>query len=294
MRHRPAALYIVAVTLLPLVACHREESPDVTHTEPTTASSAPIVYDVRAVAPQPIRPRVPSQITFSVVRSDNAPASLQQTYDSYLHVLAVSRDLRWYSHLHIDEPEISDHQLPLTFPANGDYVLFTYFQPAGGPVETRTIPITVGRRPSHRTARPLEPTPLICDVRGYRVEMTMTPQPLRVNVWQSFTFHMLHGGEPVPNLGSEGQLGHLGIVSEGANDFVFAHSTVEEAGGIRSEMHVPAHPTLPDEPQHALQPVGPEVTLHARFPHPGRYKLWAEFRPLGDDVVAEFVVTVQR
>lgn len=294
MRHRTAALYVCAVALLPLLACRCEESPDVAQPQPNTESSAPIAYDVRAVAPQPIRPRVPTQITVSIVRSDGAPASLQQTYDSYLHVLAVSRDLRWYSHLHIDEEQISDYKLPLTFPADGDYVLFAYFQPASAQIETRTIPITVGRRrPSHRTARPLEPTPLIRDVRGYRVEMTMTPQPLRVNVWQSFTFHMTHGGEPVPNLGSEGKLGHLGIVREGANDFVFAHSTVEEAGGIRSEMHVPAHPTLPDEPQHALQPVGPEVTFHARFPHPGRYKLWAEFHPLGDDVVAEFVVTVQ-
>lgn len=293
MRHRTAALYLCAIALLPLLACRREESPDVTQSQPSIEPNAPIVYEVRAVAPQPIRPRVPTQITVSVVRSGGDPASLQQTYDSYLHVLAVSRDLHWYSHLHIDEAPIADHKLTLTFPANGEYVLFAYFQPASGPVETQAIPITVGRRPSHAATRPLAPTSLTRDVREYHVEMTMTPQPLRANVWQSFTFHMSHGGEPVPNLGSEGQLGHLAIFSEGANDFVFAHSTVEEAGGIRSEMHVPAHPTLPDEPQHALQPVGPEVTFHARFPRPGRYKLWAEFRPLGDDVMAQFVVTVQ-
>lgn len=292
--HGPAAVCVCAVAIFTLVACHRAEAPDTGPAEATaTYRDTPITYEVRAVAPQPVRSRVPTQIKFSVVRSDGVPASLQQTYDSYVHVLAVSRDLRWYSHLHIDDAQVLGDKLPLTFPHDGDYVLFAYFQPAGAMIETRAIPMTVGHGPSHQAVRPIEPTALIRDVRDYRVEMEIAPRPLWANVWQSLTFHMSHRGDPVTNLGSEGQLGHLAIVSEGAHDFVFAHSTVEEAGGIRSEMHVPAHPTLPDEPKHALQPVGPQVTFHARFAHPGRYKLWAEFRPLGDDVMAEFVVTVQ-
>ena len=286
------ASYLCVAAILLLVGCHRPEPSETTGSaEPAAAPMAPVTYALRTKVRQPIQAGAPSGMTVSVVTSDGRPATLEQTYNASLHVVVVSRDLRWYTHLHADESPVTDSPLAITFPADGEYVLFAYFQPVGGEVETRTIPVRVGSSTAPRPAPALRNTSTVHTERGYRIEMIASPVPLRPNVWESFTFHMSRGGAPIANLGSEGALGHLAIVAEEAKDFVFAHSTVEEAGGVRSAMHMPMHPALANETFHAMQPVGPDATFHARFPHPGHYKLWAEFTP-GDDVTAEFVVTV--
>lgn len=283
----------LALALLLVIACGKRERSDLDNLpQPAQAPVASPSYDVRVRTAQPLRARTPVRLLLSVVSSNGVTPSLEPTYNASLHVIIVSRDLRWYEHIHSDTLSASDVPLSVTFPADGEYVLFAYFRPAFAEVQSDRVPLTVGRS---RTVQQqlLHTTPLVRELHGYRIEMTASPQPLRANVWESFTFRMERGGTPVTNLGSEGALGHLAAVSEDARDFVFAHSTVEEAGGIRSGMHVPAHPALPDEPLHAMQPVGPEVTFHARFPHPGRYKLWAEFTPGGDTLMADFVVEVK-
>ena len=285
--------FVVALSLL-VFACMKRERPQMDNSA-QSASPAPVAspsYDVRVRTPQPLRARTPVRLLLSIVSSNGVAPSLESTYNASLHVIIVSRDLRWYEHIHSDTQPASDIPFNVTFPADGEYVLFAYFRPAFAEVQSDRVPLRVGRS---RTVQqqPLHTTALVREIRGYRVEMTANPQPLRANVWESFTFRMGRSGTPVANLGSEGALGHLAIVSEDARDFVFAHSTVEEAGGIRSGMHVPAHPALPDEPLHAMQPVGPEVTFHARFPHPGRYKLWAEFTPGGARVMEDFIVEVK-
>ena len=294
MRRFVTCLGFAIALLLLVIACGNRERPDVDNSAQST-QQAPVAlpsYDVRVRTAQPLRARTPVRLLLSIVSSNGVTPSLEPTYNASLHVIIVSRDLRWFEHIHSDTQSASDVPLSVTFPAAGEYVLFAYFRPAFAEVQSDRVPLTVGRS---RTVQqpPLQTTPLVRELHGYRIEMTASPQPLRANVWESFTFRMERGGTPVANLGSEGALGHLAAVSEDARDFVFAHSTVEEAGGIRSGMHVPAHPALPDEPLHAMQPVGPEVTFHARFPHSGRYKLWAEFTPGGDTLMADFVVEVK-
>lgn len=290
MLHHALRRPLSMALLLLAVSCGRRVEPPA-EGPPATAASfpTPLTYDVRVNTPRPIRSGVPVRLALSIVASDGTTPPLEPTYSASLHAIAVSRDLRWYAHLHSDAQPVGDVSLEMTFPADGDYVLFVYFRPAGGEIQSDRLPLLVGRSRRSGPISPLRPTPLVRDIRGYRIEMTAAPRPLRANVWEAFTFRMERGGKPVPNLGSEGALGHLAIVGEGAADFVFAHSTVEEAGGIRSAMHAPIHPPMPNE---AMKPVGPEVTFHARFPRPGRYKLWAEFTPGGDDVMAEFVVEV--
>ena len=295
LMHRSVAFRALALALpLLLLTCGKREPPDSeapATSMPTSSMQVPS-FDVRVHSAKPLYARSPVRLLLSVVESNGATPTLDPTYNASLHVILVSRDLRWYRHIHSDMQPASDVPIDVTFSSDGEYVLFAYFRPAGAEVQSDRVPLTVG---AARRSEPLtlRPTPLGREARGYRIEMTESPTPLRANVWESLTFRMLHGGTTVPNLGPEGSFGHLAIVREGANDFVFAHSTVEEAGGIRRGMHVPAHPALPDEPEHAVQPVGPEVTFHARFPRPGRYKLWAEFTPGGDDVMADFVVEVK-
>ncbi len=284
----------LAATLL-VVACLRREHATIESSSESAAAPAPApTYEVHLKTPQPIRAHVPVHLALSIVNSNGTTPTLEETYNASLHVIVVSRDLRWYAHLHSAASSAADVAFDLTFPSDGEYVLFTYFRPQYAEVQTDRRPLVVGNPRRNEPLHPLPPTPLAREIRGYRVEMTETPQPPHANVWETFTLRMQRRGQPVASLGSEGALGHLAIVAEGASDFVFAHSTIEEAGGIRSGLHVPMHPSLPDEAMHALKPVGPEVTFHARFPRPGRYKLWAELKPDSDDVMADFVVDVKQ
>lgn len=284
--------YLAAALLV--VACLRRDHRTVVPSSET--AEAPVrtpTYEVHLKTPQPIRAGVPVHLALSVVTSNGITPALEETYNASLHLVAVSRDLRWYAHLHSQTPAASDVRFELTFPADGEYVLFAYFTPANGEVQSDRVPLVVGNPRQKEPQHALRPSPFVREIRGYRVELLPAALPIRTNEWQSLTFRMERDRKPIANLGSEGDLSHLAIIREGAEDFVVAHSSVEEAGGVRSGMHVPSHPALPDEAIHELRPVGPEVTFHARFPRAGRYKLWVEFRPAKERIAADFVVNVK-
>ena len=79
---------------------------------------------------------------------------------------------------------------------------------------------------------------------------------------------------------------------ENGSELVLAHSTVEEAqGGVRAGSHAPLHPPMADD-VHLRQDVGPDVTFHAQFPRPGRYKMWTVLLAGGDRLQADFVIEV--
>lgn len=60
---------------------------------------------------------------------DPETPALQEIQGSLVHVIAVTRDLSWYEHLHASERERSAFELDITFPREDEYILYTYFKP---------------------------------------------------------------------------------------------------------------------------------------------------------------------
>lgn len=124
------------------------------------------------------------------------------------------------------------------------------------------------------------------------VELKTRPAEPVADEWTVMTFHITRDDKPVVNLQPLDTLGHLILIREGAEEFIYAHSIEGEAGGIRAPLHTRA---TPEEvmPQDVHTTHGPDVTFHARFPAPGLYRAWADFAPGDDRIRPDYVIVVR-
>jgi hypothetical protein len=69
-------------------------------------------------------------------------------------------------------------------------------------------------------------------------------------------------------------MGHCVIISEDTQQFLHSHP----------EQLFPPRPDAVG---------GPDVAFHTRFPHPGRYKVWGQFKRGNEVLIADYVVDVK-
>lgn len=207
-----------------------------------------------------------------------------------VHLFIVNRAMSWHAHLH-PAGESNLFSATVRFPAEGEYVAFSIFKPAGRAQEVRRFPIRVGT--PRFVANQLAPSPGPKQIGRYSVALTADPQTPHAGEWTSLIVTINRDGAPVTDLTPTGTLGHIVILREGAVDFAYAHSTDGEAvGGVRRRTHAPARPFGATTHEGHQGDTGPTVTFHSRFPAPGRYKIWAQFTAGKDVIEPEFTVDV--
>lgn len=192
-------------------------------------------------------------------------------------------------HLHAHEAAPSRFAFEVTFPREGNYVLFAVVAPRG---ERKTIrsEIVVG------TPRPSEAGALKVSASEqrhgpYRVQLATDPATPRAGEWTTLSFRLTRDGLPVSDLHEGADSGHLVIIDSSTTQFVYAHSTDGEAtGGVRAKAHLPALPISVSPAPHDSRRTGTQ--FHAFFSEPGLYKVWAEIAPGSDHITADFVVEV--
>jgi hypothetical protein len=295
-RRRTTIAILAMVTSFALVArCRREDHADQkSPVESAASSEATPPYAVQFVFdPVAIKARAPSSFHLRVVRpADGADADLDEVQGALLHIVAVRKDLGWYEHLHPDRTSAGDFAGRVTFPSGGEYVLFTSFRPTGDQEQTLEHHIIV--EGAKKPGKPLEPSARRKQIGAYTVELLSDPSPPISHEWTTLTFRLSRGNRPVTNLRSAGALGHIVILREGAEDFIYSHSTDGEAkGGVRGLEHLPAAPPEISPHEHRGDDQGPEVAFHTTFDRPGLFKLWAEFYPGSDHITVDFVVSVE-
>jgi hypothetical protein len=158
-------------------------------------------------------------------------------------------------------------ELDFTFPAPGEYTLFHDFTPAGVGMQVVPVKVTVvgdAERTPH-AAELVPDTGATKVVDGLSVTLN-TGGELVAGAAAKLTYSITRDGAPVTDLRPFlGAMGHLVIVSRDLKTFV--HSHPHEAA---------------DAP--ADRKGGPDVQFEARFPRPGLYRGWAQFRR-GDTVI---------
>ena len=106
------------------------------------------------------------------------------------------------------------------------------------------------------------------------VELVPTPRTLTANTHAQLLFRLSDGGKPVGDLQPYiGAMGHCVIISEDTGTYLHCHP---------EQLFPPKGDNLG----------GPDVAFHTRFPKPGRYKVWGQFKRGDKVVVADFVVDV--
>ena len=287
-----AVLTGVLIMLAAVSGCREREPdpPDVTETTAIPTPSAPQVR-IELVPAQPSA-RTSAAVRVQITTASESPASLEPVAGSPVHLVAVNRDLSWYEHLH-PRADGDSWTTAITFPAEDDYILHVIARPANFSqiVHKQSIRVGGGRTPTAR--KPLETSPREKRGGDYTIQLRTNPDPPAAGIWNSLVFNVSRNGEPVTNLTPTGSLGHMVILAEGGEDFVYAHSTDGEAlGGIRGRAHVRATPG--DSHRGHIGDTGPEVTFHSQFPRVGKYKIWVEFLADNESVKSDFVIDAGR
>ncbi len=203
-------------------------------------------------------------------------------HEQPMHLIAVSKDLEQFQHIH---PELGDdeaYSVTTEFPEAGTYVLYDEFVHNGQSVlDRRELP--VGEASDAEAFLAPDLAPKVVD--GGITVALLAPQTIRAGEEASFTFVLDRGERSVTDLEPYlGAAAHVVTVSEDTEDFAHVHG---EAGRARE-----GHEGMGsmDSPPAAF---GPEVGFHHTFPGPGPYKIWGQFSHEGRVITVPFVVEVQ-
>ena len=279
--------------MLAAVSGCREREPDPPDVTETTAIPTPSGPQVRIeVVPEHPSARTSAAVRVQITTASESLASLEPVAGSPVHLVAVNRDLSWYEHLH-PRADGDSWTTAITFPAEDDYILHVIARPANFSQLVRNQPIRVGGGATAAPRQPLKTSPREKRSGSYTIRLHPNPDPPAAGIWNSLVFHIARDGEPVTNLTPTGSLGHMVILAEGGEDFVYAHSTDGEAlGGVRGRAHVRAKPG--DSHRGHVGDTGPEVTFHSQFPRVGKYKIWVEFLAGNESIKSDFVIDAGR
>lgn len=282
MRIRGALL----IAIISLLGCRgeREETPAETAAPPSAAPSVARMHGVQIDHAKVLRPHAVETLSLRVYDdAGHLDEELRSLDGAPLHLVVVDRALGWFQHVH---PAKGAHgyDAPISFPRAGEYVAFSYYEPADGEVQVSRSELAVGAGSSNRSPQTLSLTPRLQRHGRYAVELIPDPDPPRSGTWTTLTFRITFDGEPVAVSVSSAR-SHVAVISAGAAELLYAHSTLGEAmGGMRGEMHIPIDPLHGDETIHTPIRDG-RISYHVKLPHPGRYKVWIasvpEAPPLG-------------
>jgi hypothetical protein len=199
---------------------------------------------------------------FRITGPDGAVVtSFADKHGKELHLIAVSRDLGRYQHVHPSRDSSGTWSVPLTELAPGPYRVFADFQAVGGPSLTLGVDVTV---PGDHQPAPPAAARASSTVDGFSVRLSgdITPDGESTVVVEAS-----RDGRPAPLEPYLGADGHLVAIRDG--DLAYLH----------------VHPESDDE-----QPGTVAFALHA--PSAGRYRLFFDFQVDGVVRTADFTVDV--
>jgi Cu+-exporting ATPase len=245
------------------------------------------------VEPASPAPGEPTELAYRVsdAQSGEAISELPVDHERQMHLIAVSRDLEQFQHVHPEPGASGDFAVTTEFPTEGTYALFDEFVRDGRKVLDRRE-IEVGAGGGAASLSPdLEPK----TVDGLTVSLE-APEEIRAGEEIAFTYTLeKEDGTPAEDL--EPYLGapaHVAIVSEDTQEFAHTHGEADLSEEDGSGMH--SETEAAEEGEHAGhgkgRTFGPEIGLHYTFETPGLYKVWAQFNHHGSVITVPFVVEV--
>lgn len=239
----------------------------------------------------------PVQLTFFIRNSKGELVkNLQIVHEKKMHLLIVSEDLQEFYHIHPQQDSDGKLEVSHVFPYGGNYRIFADFTPEGASqvIDQKTLNV---KGPERKTEKLVPDEKLEKEVENIKVILKVDSEELIANKELTLGFDVLDSksGKPVTNLEKYlGELAHFVVISEDLRNFVHVHPMSEDDSAMKGtdqkehagdEAHSHHHGTG-NEKTKAM------VYAHLRFPKPGIYKLWAEFKREGKVITVPFVLKV--
>jgi hypothetical protein len=182
-------------------------------------------------------------------------------HEQKMHLIVVSRDLRFFDHVHPDLSADGTFRVSYTFPYGGDFLIFTDATPSGAGQQVLSAPLHVtGPPPPGGTYQPDPSGPMQGTFGDLAVSVRPEHSPLRAHEDNKLVFTLMRNGQPVTDLSPWlGAMGHLVLIHEDGETFVHSHP-VERTDAAGNPL-----------------PQNGQVAFWVRFPKPGVYRFWGQF-----------------
>lgn len=223
-----------------------------------------------------------TRLTLTPTKDGQTLRDLVRVHEYLMHLIVVAPDLSFFDHVHPEPQPDGSFAIDYKFPSDGSYLLFADITPKGTRSQVFRLPVSMtsssttmpsdtsaSLAPSPALAKPLAADPTIV------AELHTSPRTSMAGMHSQLLFRLSRNGQPITDLEPYiGAMGHCVIVSEDTQTYLHSH------------------------PEQLLAPKpdargGPEVAFHTRFPKPGRYKVWGQFKRGDQILVADFVLDVK-
>lgn len=204
-------------------------------------------------------------LTPKMVGKEAETVALDLHHEKKIHLIIVSSDLSWFSHVHPDYQASGSYDLSQTLPSGGDYFLYADYMPSGGGQQLEKFTLNATGKAS--TAKVYNTAQLAAKAGGYEVKLSTADGKFTSGSMQHIEATITKGGKTVDPNTLEDYLGakaHVVVIGLQDKDYLHVHPNAERDF----------------------------LDLHATFAKPGIYRCWVQFQAGGEVQVADFVLDV--
>ncbi|MBD2246963.1 hypothetical protein [Nostoc sp. FACHB-888] len=190
--------------------------------------------------------------------------------EKLMHLIVVSDDLKFFSHLHPTYKDNGQFEVKTSFPQAGGYTFFSDYKPVG---KTEQVSVLKMQVPGNSIAAPeinLDRTKIFNDT---KVNLALSESTVKAGQEVTLIFKLQEASnnqsltDLQPYLGEKG---HLVILRKStsltAEDYIHAHALKNTPAG--------------------------QVHFMTSFPQSGKYKVWGQFNRNGKIITADFLINV--
>lgn len=216
-----------------------------------------------------LKPGAQTKIGVSI--KDGSGKAVEQfdiNHEKKMHLIVVSKDLSYFSHIHPVYKSGGQFEVETAFPQGGEYKLIADYIPTGGSATTQMEWIQV--EGDSAQPKPLVPSESLVDTAdGVEVTLRLDHPEAGHEAELDFKLADAASKEPVTDLQPYlGAVGHVVILSENSEQYLHVHPMDEKAKG-------------------------PDAKFMTTFPNAGIYKIWGQFQRDGKVMTVSYVVQVK-
>ncbi|HEY9852020.1 MAG TPA: hypothetical protein V6D28_21275 [Leptolyngbyaceae cyanobacterium] len=217
-----------------------------------------------------IEPNQPVKFVIDIKDTNGkAIAKFDRFQESLMHLIIVSDDLRFFTHLHPTYQQNGRFEVTAKLPQTGGYTIFSDYKPSG---QTEQVSVLKTQIPGHNPPTPTIDVNTAKTFGDTKINLTFSEPNLKAGKPVSLTFNLQDSkNRSITDLKPYlGERGHLVIIKQSSPltkaDYIHAHAGKNSPTG--------------------------QVKFMTNFPRSGKYKLWGQFNRNGKIVTADFWVNV--
>lgn len=216
--------------------------------------------------PQIVEAGKPTRLTLAIKQNKHI-VPLDVSHEMKIHLMVVSEDLSWFSHIHPEEQKDGSYTVAETFPNGGKYLLFADFKPSGAEQTLNRQVIEVLGSP--KTTNEGVSNKWISKVAGYTVNLT-NGDDFKTNQTQHLEISIEKEGKKLRESDLQQYLGasaHIVMISQIDKEFLHIHPLSDNRFPIFAQTHIKKA---------------------------GAYSMWVQFKVAGQVHTADFAVDVKQ